>query len=491
MLYAVVSDIHANLQAWRAALLDIRSLGVDKIVCLGDIVGYGPNPAEVLKDVYANVEHFVLGNHDAVICGKMDASLFNEDARRIIVWTRNRLNAEAIKFLRTLPLALNGELFRCTHGDFSNPAAFNYVIDPEDALPSWQAVHEQLLFIGHTHRPAMFLLGKSGIPRVVEPQDFVLQEEKRFLVNVGSVGQPRDGDARACYCVLDTAQRSVIWRRIPFDLDAYRRALSDGGVSDKPSYFLRHDPRLGTPPLRELLNFAPAETADQAAKDVVEVRELTALKRRVTKWRVLFTVLLLLALSVAAAAGTLWWRHHTRALVVADPSLSSLDALTAVLDTNMLDWPDAGLPAGRFIRGWSILLGDKRRQSVTVKTRAKGEHVIVLSSSTRKDELRLSSPAILVRKDMNFGLQAQVMRSADFTGNVEAFISLRKAGDGSQETVERFRVKEPNVRRKGGWYEARQTTGGLPARSTSIQVHLRGKFQGQVRVRQLSLERRK
>jgi len=153
MRFAIVSDIHSNLQAWNAALLDIRCNSIDKIVCLGDVVGYGPNPAEVLKSVHENVDYIVLGNHDAVVCGKMDASLFNDQACEIIEWTQAQLNNNAVKFLNSLPLSLASPAFRCTHGDFSQPEAFLYIIDPEDAVASWQTREEQLLFVGHTHTP--------------------------------------------------------------------------------------------------------------------------------------------------------------------------------------------------------------------------------------------------------------------------------------------------------------------------------------------------
>ena len=145
MRYAIVSDLHANLPAWTAVLLDLRSLDADRIICLGDLVGYGPQPAEVLRSVYAEVNHVVLGNHDAVVCGKLDGSLFNETARQIILWTRDRLNAQALRFLRSLPLSLRGGGFRCAHGDLADPAAFRYVIDPADAAPSWSAVEDRLL----------------------------------------------------------------------------------------------------------------------------------------------------------------------------------------------------------------------------------------------------------------------------------------------------------------------------------------------------------
>ncbi|MBA4389292.1 MAG: hypothetical protein C0404_15075, partial [Verrucomicrobia bacterium] len=149
MRIALVSDIHSNLQAWNAVLMDIRSSRLDRIICLGDVVGYGPNPAEVLESVHANVNYLVMGNHDAVICNKIDSSQFQDSAVESLEWSRQRLGKNAVAFLETLPLCLESELFRCAHGDHSDPAAFNYVIEPEDAIPSWQAVSSNLLFVGH------------------------------------------------------------------------------------------------------------------------------------------------------------------------------------------------------------------------------------------------------------------------------------------------------------------------------------------------------
>ena len=151
MQVALTSDIHANLQAWNAVLLDIRSLGLDNVFCLGDIVGYGPNPAEVLSSVHSNVEHLVLGNHDAVVCGKLKADLFNDSAAELIRWTATRLNNKAVNFLASLPLTIDCGDFRCSHGDLSDPAAFNYISEPEDAAPSWMRTEGHLFFVGHTH----------------------------------------------------------------------------------------------------------------------------------------------------------------------------------------------------------------------------------------------------------------------------------------------------------------------------------------------------
>lgn len=488
MQYAIISDIHANLQAWNAVLLDIRSLKADRIICLGDIVGYGPNPAEVLKSVHANVDHLALGNHDAVICGKIDASLFNESAREIILWTRNQLNNHAIKFLQTLPLTLDGGSFRCAHGEFSEPAAFNYVIDPEDAMPSWEAIDEQLLFIGHTHQSAIFLLGRSGTPRVVDAQDFVLEPGKRFLVNVGSVGQPRDGETRACYCIFDSDNCSVCWRRIPFDLDAYRDALDKAGVSAKPSYFLRHDPRVGTPPIRELLNFSPATTPDKAVKDAIEVQELEVLQRSVIKWKALFCVILCLGLGLGAVIGSAWWHHHNRAIDIIGAAIAPVTALTVPYDRNILSTPKAPVVAGRPIPGWKVHLGDKKKQSVSVGF-YEHDATFVLSSKTMKDEIRLSSAPVRVRPGMKLCLEILARKGSAFAGNIAVVIPLTRKSASGEEIVDQFIVKEPNQPRQSGWLLAKKTF-EIPANAVSIKFQIRGKFSGNVMIKDISLSRR-
>jgi len=489
MKCAIVSDIHANLQAWKAVLLEIRSLGVDRILCLGDVVGYGPHPGEVLQSVHANVHHIVLGNHDATICGKMDASLFNPAAREIIQWTAGRLNDQAIRFLRSLPLSICADHFRCAHGDFAEPAAFNYVIEPEDALPSWRAVDEELLFIGHTHKPGIFLLGPSGIPRGVEPQDFIVEPGKRYLVNVGSVGQPRDGGARACYCLYDTADRSVRWRRVPFDIDAYRQALEAEGLSAKPSYFLRHDPRLAAPPIRELLNFSPPSSPDMLVQDAVRVQEVALLRRDVRRWRRLFAAVLAATLAAAVTAGVLWWRHAGRVLELGPAAAVVLDAVRAPEDHNLLPSPALPLDPASATGVWALRLGNRYRQGAKVESDPGAEGLFVLRSHAPRDEIRLASPVIRVEPGMRLTLQGLFRKSEDFAGTVAVVVSLTKQTDSGRELVDQFLVKEPNVPRQGGWLEARKTF-DVPAGGCSLRLQVRARFSGEVRVKDLSLCRR-
>ena len=241
MRYAFVSDIHGNLPAWNTVLADLAVHRVDRIVCLGDVVGYGPQPAECLRGVYAHVHQMVLGNHDAVVAGKMSAESFNDRAQRMIEWTQTRLGENARALFSSLPLVLKGPGFRCTHGDFTDPAVFNYVRTEDDARANFAAVPEQLLFCGHTHEAAVFLTGESGNVYKIEPQDFELEEGKRYLVNVGSVGSARDGDPRASYVIYDEERRGIYFHRVPFDFGAFRSAVAaapglDPDLVREPAY---------------------------------------------------------------------------------------------------------------------------------------------------------------------------------------------------------------------------------------------------------------
>ncbi len=489
MRYAIVSDLHANLQAWNAVFLDLRSNGAEGILCLGDLVGYGPHPAEVLQAAHRHVDHFVLGNHDAVLCGKLDDALFNDTARDLIRWTRSRLGHQATRFLGTLPLTLAGEGFRCAHGDFDTPAAFPYLLSPQDALASWRRVSEPLLFVGHTHEPALYLLGPSGTPHGVAPQDFELEPGKRYLVNVGSVGSPRDGDARASYCLYDTEQRAVYWRRVPFDLDAFRDAVRAAGIPDSPSYFLHHDPRHARRPIRDLLNFSPPTLPGQAARDVVEVQSIARLRRHVRAWQMGFILLLMLTFLAATAGGVALWRHRTRGLVLTAPGFTPLDASRATPDQNLVSLPAEPTPAGQPVPGWQVRLGNRHRQGIRGMRLADGTPAIEMTSADANDLLDLASPLIAVRPGMTFRPDALFRKSTPFIGSVALVITLVREVGGREERVEQFYVKEPNQVKADGWQRARESF-AIPAGGTAVQLHLRGRFQGTVRVKDLTLTRR-
>ena len=239
MRYAIFSDVHANRQAWEAVLEDIAKQGADTLVCLGDVVGYGPKPLEVLSAVRAVTANFVLGNHDAAACGRLDPSIFNERARIVIEWTREQLDEDALQFLTHVPLQMNGEEVLFVHAEAVKPGEFGYVEGVSSAEVNLKAMTDSLGFIGHTHLPLAYTMPKRGGPvRQLPPSDFQLERGQRYLVNVGSVGEPRTTDVRASYVIYDDAARTISFRKVVFDVEGYKADLLESGLDILP-YFVQ------------------------------------------------------------------------------------------------------------------------------------------------------------------------------------------------------------------------------------------------------------
>lgn len=243
MRYAILSDVHANAAALRAVLTDAADMHAERIICLGDVLGYGPEPVEALELTYRRAHVCLAGNHDDAVAGRYPVQEFTEIAAAAVKRHRAALAQKAIDWLRHLPHTCEFQsadggstdgAFACSHGDFYDPKHFDYILKPADALPSWRERTEQLLFVGHTHRPGIFVLGESGEPHALEPMDFALEAGKRYLVNVGSVGYPRSGACRSFYCIYDDHSRTVTFRSLPFDLEGYRAKMNGQGVDEAP-----------------------------------------------------------------------------------------------------------------------------------------------------------------------------------------------------------------------------------------------------------------
>ncbi|MBL8849676.1 MAG: metallophosphoesterase family protein [Planctomycetaceae bacterium] len=221
---AIISDIHGNLEALEAVLADIQQQNVADIYCLGDILGYGPNPRECLDLVMQNCAATILGNHDQAAL--FDPEGFNAGAERAIFWTRQVLesgdargNERRWEFLGELPRVRREENVLFVHGSARNP--LNEYVFPEDIYNQRKmerifALVDRYCFQGHTHIPGIFLESLSFL----SPEEVDLRYEltgEKAVMNVGSVGQPRDGDPRACYVLLDG--QTVQYRRVPYDLE--------------------------------------------------------------------------------------------------------------------------------------------------------------------------------------------------------------------------------------------------------------------------------
>jgi diadenosine tetraphosphatase ApaH/serine/threonine PP2A family protein phosphatase len=227
--YAVLSDVHGNMQAMRAVADSLRSTSLDAAVCLGDVVGYGADPGEVVAAVRDLCEVVVVGNHDAAAASDDHGFSFNEWAREAILWTRGELTAEQRSYLAALPLEAAHEGALLVHSSPSNPAAWPYVVARRHARIAFKAFDERLCFVGHTHEPAFYVWdGRDA--RVGELPKLTMEDGSRYIVNVGSVGQPRDGDPRAAYGVVDTEVGTVEIRRVEYDAELAGRRIVEAGL---------------------------------------------------------------------------------------------------------------------------------------------------------------------------------------------------------------------------------------------------------------------
>ena len=505
MRIAVLSDIHSNLRAWNAVLADIGSLKVDRILCLGDLVGYGPSPVEVLKSAYCHVHGFVLGNHDAVVAGKMSPDVFNDRARRLILWTRDRIGPNGARFLGSLPLVLGGNGMRCAHANFARPSAFDYILEPADAAASWAAVPEQLLLVGHTHVPKLFVVGASGTPHVLDPQDFVMEPGKRYIVNVGAVGVPRDTDGRASYVLYDDAAHTVFFRRVPFDMDAFRDDVARAGLDPADVPILRADPRQRLAALREDADFAPPRRAEDEARDVVaEASVETALRRRASRWKAAAVSAIAVAAGIAIGATLLLDRAAPSPLAV-PPGSAELKLVHFADNDNVLPplpaFLEARVPLGdpgfRF-GDWGLQFDDRRHQSVvtvadTAEAKDDGAVTLRIAHADGRHTVRIESPFLVVPDDgaPDLTLTALARPAADFSGD---YALVLEQFDAEGNSLRKDPIPFSKVPQKDSdWYRAQHSWSKgkrLPKKVAKIRVALTGEFSGTLDVRNVELRRR-
>ncbi len=221
MRYAVMSDIHANPWALERALADAREQGAEKFVCLGDVVGYGPDAVGAVELARSVFDVALMGNHDAATVGLISSWNFRPEAKAGFLRHGIELGAEALSWLRGLPHVYRGELFAAAHGSLVNPEAFAYILREGDALAAFEAMDATpLLFVGHTHLSlAVERTGRSRV-RVREADRLELSGKSAYIVNAGSVGYPRN-EPESVYALYDSDQGTVVWRRLPFDYGNY------------------------------------------------------------------------------------------------------------------------------------------------------------------------------------------------------------------------------------------------------------------------------
>lgn len=228
MRYALISDIHSNYTALSTALANMKRLMVDKIICLGDIVGYGAEPNECLAAVSSQCDYVIMGNHDHAMLNPKAAKTFNEEARVSIDWSRQNTKAKHMAFIEKLALKIKGPDFFCVHASPLNPEKWGYVTPGKMTGQEWNAFDTPLCFIGHSHIP-MIITQKGK----VEGPIIEIDPTQKYIINVGSIGQPRDGDRRLSFGIYD--QEEGIFELIRLDYD-YKKTITKIRKAGLPTY---------------------------------------------------------------------------------------------------------------------------------------------------------------------------------------------------------------------------------------------------------------
>ncbi|MEA3492934.1 MAG: metallophosphoesterase family protein [Candidatus Margulisiibacteriota bacterium] len=225
MLYGIISDIHSNLEALNAVLDKLKN--VDQVVNLGDVVGYGPNPNECVEEVRKLNLPTVAGNHDKAVTTELDASWFNKSAKEAVQWTQRVIFQENLECLKKLPLVIGGDEFQAVHGSLRSPLE-EYITGIADAMPTFEKMTRNLCFVGHSHRPLYIARLKNGNyagHSLKEGEEVVVDDFDKIIINVGGVGQPRDGDPRACYGTYNSKTRIFTLHRVEYDVEAVQEKM--------------------------------------------------------------------------------------------------------------------------------------------------------------------------------------------------------------------------------------------------------------------------
>lgn len=229
---AILSDIHGNAHALRAVMQDIDAQGISERLCLGDVVGYGGSPSECIDLLREHDMPCLQGNHDAMVALGTGQEGVKDATRFSVEWTRSVLSQEQKAWLTGLPLRMQAEDYEAVHATLHHPAEWDYVLIAEAAALSFPHQSRPLCFIGHTHRPAFWVEGEAFGVDITSIES--LRPNRKCLVNVGAVGQPRDHDERACYAIYRRDTQAILWRRVPYDIAGAQHVIIQAGL---PAYF--------------------------------------------------------------------------------------------------------------------------------------------------------------------------------------------------------------------------------------------------------------
>ena len=236
MRQAIISDVHGNLEALRQVLRKIEAEKCERIICLGDSVGYGPFPDECVELIHRQCSTILMGNHDHALLGLTSTTYFNEYARAALAMTAPLVSGLSKERLAAYPFRADEPDACYVHATPSVPEAWHYLLNRYDVDENWAAFSQPVCFIGHSHRPVVICQTERKSTIFREPADLTLADGYRKIINIGSVGQPRDGNPDACLVVYDTAKKQVDWFRVAYDIAATQEAMQRIGL---PEFLIR------------------------------------------------------------------------------------------------------------------------------------------------------------------------------------------------------------------------------------------------------------
>ncbi|MDD4898989.1 MAG: metallophosphoesterase family protein [Candidatus Omnitrophica bacterium] len=234
MRYGIFSDIHSNLEALDAVIQAYQKESIDKYLCIGDVVGYAANPNECVERIKELAEVTVAGNHDWASVGLFSLDFFNPEAAQAILWTEKNISHSASTFLRSLKLLYEEEDFILVHGSLNDPGDFNYMNDEYIAQRTLALMNKEICFVGHTHFPGTFIQEENQNLRYSKESLIGIKRGNKYIINVGSVGQPRDANPTPSYGIFDSEKKTFELKRVPYDSKETRKKIYQ---EDLPLFF--------------------------------------------------------------------------------------------------------------------------------------------------------------------------------------------------------------------------------------------------------------
>ena len=230
MRTAFLSDVHSNLEALIAVVSSLRENRTDKVIFLGDIVGYGANPNECIRLIDGISDIILVGNHDWACAGKNNIGSFNPRAKKAALWTRNKLTDKNRAFLLSLPLKEKTDTSVYVHSTPYFPESWDYVPNTEKAQVCFESFSQKFCFLGHTHIPVIFILENRDQVIKEKTGEIIIREDSRYIINCGSVGQPRDKNTLACYGIYDSEKEKFSIKRVAYDIKKTQKKIIGAGL---------------------------------------------------------------------------------------------------------------------------------------------------------------------------------------------------------------------------------------------------------------------